>query len=294
MSEGSKRWTVRDILKWTIDYLRSRQVDSPRLDAELLLAHALELRRLDLYLDPDRPLLPAELARFKSCVKERVTGRAIAHIIGSKEFYSIRLHTPPGVFVPRPETEELVEKALAHLPPDCDGRLLDLCTGSGAIAISILRERPQMTGDAVELTQLGATTAIANSEEAEVSARLTVHHMDAEAFLQAGTGTYDVITCNPPYIPSADIAGLMAEVREYEPPEALDGGPDGLGLLRRLVPLMVTRLTATGFTIIEFDGAHQTTALRQLLADSGLTTIMLYKDLAGHDRLMEGRLRACS
>ena len=294
MSEGDRRWTVRDILKWTIDYLRSHQVDSPRLDAELLLAHTLELRRLDLYLDPYRPLLAGELARFKSSVKERLAGRAIAHIIGSKEFYAIRLQTPPGVFVPRPETEELVEKTLARLPPDCSGRLLDLCTGSGAIAISVLRERHQMLGDAVEVTALGATTAITNCIAAEVSPRLTIHHQDAGEFLLAETGTYDVITCNPPYIPSADIDGLMAEVRDYEPLEALDGGPDGLDLLRRLIPLMPGRLSATGFAIIEFDGSHQTAALRQLLAGSGLTAITVHKDLAGHDRLVEAWLRAGS
>ena len=231
MSKEGKRWNIRATLDWTIEYLRKQQVDSPRLDAELLLSHALELRRLDLYLDPDRPLLPAELASFKGFVKERVAGRSIAHIIGSKEFYAVRLQTPAGVFVPRPETEELVERTLSRLPGDSNGKLLDLCTGSGAIAISILRERKQMTGEAVELSALGAETAQANSKDAKVDDRLTVLHEDASDFLLQETGPYDVITCNPPYIPSADIDGLMAEVREYEPREALDGGPDGLDLL---------------------------------------------------------------
>jgi release factor glutamine methyltransferase len=291
MSEGSKRWTVRATLNWTIEYLRKQQVDSPRLDAELLLSHALKLRRLDLYLDPDRPLLATELASFKGIVKERVAGRSIAHIIGSKEFYAVRLQTPAGVFVPRPETEELVEKTLSHLPADCTGKLLDLCTGSGAIAISILRERKQMTGDAVELSALGAETALANCEEAGVDDRLTVHQVEAGEFLLKGTSTYDVITCNPPYIPSADIEGLMAEVREYEPREALDGGPDGLDLLRKLLPAIPSRLRPSGFVMIEYDGAHQTPAVRQLLAHAGLTSIVVYKDLAGHDRIVEAAFK---
>lgn len=292
MSDGSKRWTVRAILNWTIEYLRNQQIDSPRLDAELLLAHALDLRRLDLYLDPDRPLLAAELARFKEAVKQRAAGGSIAHIIGSKEFYAVRLQTPPGVFVPRPETEDLVEKTLLRLKAGHEGHLLDLCTGSGAIAISILREREQMTGEAVDISPLAAATARANADDAEVAARLTVHHTDAIEFLQAGPGgRYDVITCNPPYIPSADIDGLMAEVREHEPRAALDGGPDGLDLLRRLIPLLSRSLSPAGFVMIEFDGAHQTAALRQLLTAAGLPEIIVHKDLAGHDRLVEAALK---
>ncbi len=292
MSEEGKRWTVRTTLNWTIDYLRKKQLESPRLDAELLLAHALDLRRLDLYLSPDRPLLPTELASFKKTVKDRMAGRSVAHIIGSKEFYAVRLQTPAGVFVPRPETEELVEKTLSHLPADCSSKLLDLCTGSGAIAISVLRERKQMTGDAVEISTLGAETAQRNSLTADVDDRLMVHQAEASEFLASGTGSYDVITCNPPYIPSADIDGLMAEVREHEPRAALDGGPDGLDLLRKLIPAMPQRLRPTGFVMIEYDGAHQTPALRQLLATAGLTAITVFKDLAGQDRIIEGAFKA--
>ncbi len=291
MSEGVKRWTVRAILDWTIGYLREQQVDSLRLDAELLLAHTLGLRRLDLYLDPDRPLLTTELAGFKEIVKTRVAGRSIAHIIGSKEFYAVQLQTPPGVFVPRPETEELVEKTLTRIPVAGTSHLLDICTGSGAIAIAILRERKQMTGCAIERSRLAATTARANSEEAGTSNRLTVHLAEACEFLQSDAGTYDIITCNPPYIPSADIDGLMVEVREYEPREALDGGPDGLDLLRKLIPLLPPRLRRSGFVMIEYDGAHQSAALRQLLFQSGFAAVTVHKDLAGQDRIVQAALK---
>jgi release factor glutamine methyltransferase len=295
MNTGPLKWTVRSTLQWTTDYLRKHTVDSPRLDAELLLAHTLEIRRLDLYLDPDRPLVPVELARFKDLVKQRTQQkRSMAHIIGSKEFYAVKLQTPPGVFVPRPETEALVEECLLRLPTDSSARLLDLCTGTGAIAIAILSERQGMQGDAVELTEIGASTARGNAAELGLEDRLMIHCGDASNYLAGCTTRYDLVTCNPPYIPSRDVDHLMPEVLNHEPRQALDGGVDGLDLFRTLIPQIPAVLSPEGFLIMEYDGSHQTQALQGLLGDAGFAHSTVRKDLAGHHRLLIARFKEAS
>jgi release factor glutamine methyltransferase len=294
VTEPVRTWTVRAVLQWTTGYLKEKGIDSPRLDAEILLAYALDLRRLDLYLDPDRPLTPAERERFKALVRERANRRSVAHITGTRDFFNIRLATPPGVFVPRPETELLVEEALARLPEGQPLRLLDLCTGSGAVALSLLVERPEAEAEAVDLSPEAVRTATGNGQRLEVDQRLTVHQADAARFLDTPRGPYHMITCNPPYIPTGELEHLAPEVAVHEPREALDGGDDGLDLVRALLPGILRCLVPGGWTLFEYDGPHQTAALMALMTDVGFEEIAVYRDLAGHDRIIAGRAPAAA
>jgi len=282
-------WTVLDLLRWTTSYLKDKGCDSPRLDTELLLAHALGCTRLDLYTGPDRPLTRPELDRFRGLVRERAARHCVAHITGGREFHRLRLHTPAGVFVPRPETELLVEQVLAATQPDERFLLLDLCTGSGNVAVSILAERPAAVGTAVDISPVAVRTAADNARDAGVSDRLNVIEADARDYLSRATETFRFVTCNPPYVPTGEWDGLPPEIRLHEPREAVDGGPEGLDLVTGIVPLLERVLVAGGIFLMEYAGAAQTPTVRRLLASAGFVDIEIGKDLAGEDRFVCAR-----
>jgi len=282
-------WTVLDLMRWTTRYLKEKGCESPRLDTELLLAHALGCARLELYTGPDRPLTRAELDSFRGLVRERAARHCVAHIVGEREFFRLRLHTPSGVFVPRPETELLVEQVLAATQADERFVLLDLCTGSGNVAVSILSDRPAAVGTAVDISPVAVRAATENARRAGVADRLNVVQSDARDYLSAATETFRFVTCNPPYVPTGEWDGLPPEIRLHEPREAVDGGTDGLELVAGLIPLLEHVLVAGGTFLMEYAGAGQTTAVRQMLAAAGFVGIEVGKDLAGEDRFVTAR-----
>jgi release factor glutamine methyltransferase len=282
-------WTVADLLRWTSGYLKDKGCDSPRLDAELLLAHALGCTRLELYTGPDRPLTRAELDKYRGLVRERAARRCVAHIIGEREFFRLRLHTPAGVFVPRPETELIVEQVLAATQPGERFVLLDLCTGSGNLVVSILSERPSAVGTAVDISPVAVRTASENARNAGVADRLSVVQAEAREYLAGATETFRFVTFNPPYVPSGEWDALEPEIRLHEPREAVDGGADGLDLVRVVVPMLERVLVAGGFFLMEYAGAGQTPEVRRLLAGAGFVDIVVFQDLAGDDRFVSAR-----
>ena len=282
-------WTTREILAWTTRHFTQHGLDSPRLDAELLLADVFDAKRLQLYLDPDKPLTQHERNRFKEHVRARLNGLSVAHIVGHREFWTYRFKTPPGVFVPRPETELIVELVLDTWAAGETFNLIDLCTGSGAVGICVLAERPDAHGVAVEVLSEVADVARTNVLTNGVDSRLQIVHQDARVFLNENTELANCITCNPPYIPTSDLAGLSPEVSKYEPPEALDGGTDGLSLVAELVPDLSRNLAPGGWFFMEFDGAHQVDSIRNLLHLNGFGEIYFHNDLAGIPRVV----RAC-
>ena len=276
-----------EVVRWTARHMKEHGVESARLDAELLLSHTLNISRLDLYTGPDRPLTHTELGRFKNCVRDRLAGKSIAHIVGFGEFWKHRFEVTPGIFVPRPETEIIVERVLKLTESSGSFLLCDLCCGSGNIPVSVLADRPDGKGVGVDLSGDAVTAARKNAREAGIEReRLDFVQKDADAFLDGVREHFDVITCNPPYIPSADIPGLPREVLEHEPREALDGGEDGLQLLRSIVPSCFEALLPGGHALFEYDGAHQTDALRTLLEQAGFSQCEVIRDLAGIDRIM--------
>ena len=280
-------WTVRALLAWSRGWLEKKGVESARLDAELLLAHALGCDRVRLYTDSDKPLGPAELARFKPLMKRRGAREPVAYIVGIKEFYGRSFEVGPGVFIPRPETELLVQLALAALARDAVARVLDLCAGSGAVGVSIAAERPQAEVDLVEVSPEAAAFARRNAER-HARGRVRVYEGDLLSALPPAT-QYDVVTANPPYVPISHAHRLAKEIVDHEPHLALFTEGDGLAVVRRIVSSLRARLRPGGLFVTEID-ATQGGASVALLREAGFADVRVERDLAGLDRLVSGRM----
>ena len=282
-------WTIRQILGWMTDDLRERGFDSPRLDAELLVAHALGVARVGLYLDLDRPLTEDERAAIRALVVRRRAHEPVAYILGYREFYGRRFTVCPAVLVPRPDTETLVDRALALLDGASTARVLDLCTGSAAIAITVAAERPGAVVDATELSTEAAAIARRNAGSLGVDERVRV--LDGDLFSPLDSGArYDLIVANPPYIRRDELAALPRDVRAYEPAMALDGGDDGLDLIRRIVAEAPRHLAPRGHLLIEIGHDQAAAAIALVEADRALTEPHTHADLGGHARVLEARL----
>lgn len=277
-------WTILEVLGWTTQRFAERQLSTPRLDAELLIAFALEARRIDLYVRSEDLLTPEQLARIREVVRRRQDGESVAYITGEKEFWGLPFFVTPQVLVPRPDTETLVEAALERIPKDAAWRVLDVGTGSGAIAVALAKSRPQSQVWATDLSEGALAVARKNAERNGVSIAFAQGHLlDAVAH----EPPFDLIASNLPYIPAGDIAGLAAEVRG-EPHTALDGGPDGLDLIRHLVRAAPGQLAAGGWLLLEL-GQGQAQAVQRLCVDAGLRDSVILKDLAGVARVVGAR-----
>jgi release factor glutamine methyltransferase len=273
-----------DVIRWTSSRFEERRIETPRLDAEILTAHALGISRVQLYVQFDRPLLPAELATIRGLVQRRQGGESVAYVVGKKEFWGLDLDVDHRVLVPRPETETLVDEALQRLGPrDGAYRVADVGTGSGAIAITLARRLPQAIVFASDVSADALAVARANAQRH--AAAVTFVDGDLAAPLQAH-GPFTLIVANLPYIPSADIAGLAPEVRA-EPRLALDGGPDGLALVRRLVAAAPALLAAGGALALEV-GAGQAREAAGLLEAGGFTDVRVRRDLGAIERVVSG------
>ncbi|MBU8897616.1 peptide chain release factor N(5)-glutamine methyltransferase [Corallococcus sp. H22C18031201] len=282
---GGETWTIRRVLTWTTQHFEKRQVDAPRLTAEILLAHVLQTGRVRLYVDLDRPLSKEELATFRALIERRLAGEPTQYLTGVKEFYNRPFRVDSRVLIPRPETELLVEAILQVLPKDAPSRALDVCTGSGCIAISLAAERPQATVLATDLSPGAATVARANAEALKVADRVTVLEGDLLAPVPA-EARFHVVVSNPPYVDAGDIPGLSPEVR-HEPHMALDGGPDGLRLIRRVVTDARRFLEPGGLLAMEI-GETQGPAVLELLRAAGYSDARVEKDLERRERMAFG------
>jgi release factor glutamine methyltransferase len=279
----SESWTVLKLLRWTADYFAGRDIDSPRLDAELLLAETLRLDRVGLYLNFERPLQADELAVYREQVRRRAGREPLAYILGETEFWSLPLKVTPAVLIPRPDTELLVEQALARV--DGAARVLDVGTGSGALAIALAHERPAWVVTAIDLSAAALAVAADNARVNGVAERIDFVEGDLAALPE---GPFDLIVANPPYIPHGDLATLMPEVRDFEPHLALDGGRDGLNAYRSLACQADAVLGPGGWLLVEV-GIDQAPVVQELFAGAGLTEIFTARDLAGIERVVGGR-----
>jgi release factor glutamine methyltransferase len=285
---NSEPWSIRRVLAWATDDFKRRGNKSARLDAELLLSEALGLDRIKLIVEAERPLADDELSRYRDLIKRRRASEPIAYILGRREFFALPMRVDRRVLIPRPDTEILVETALngtreQHLY----GRMLDLCTGSGCVAIAFAKERPTWRVTAVDLSPDAAAVARENVQRAGVVHNVAVLEGDLFAALPDGAA-FELITANPPYIPSGDIAGLDPDVRDFEPRLALDGGADGLDVTRRLVSAATRYLSPGGLLALE-GGFDQAPAVEDLLKNAGFSEITRSKDLAGVERVVSGR-----
>nr|WP_321399757.1 peptide chain release factor N(5)-glutamine methyltransferase [uncultured Desulfobacter sp.] len=280
-------WTIKSILSWTDGYFSQHNIDSPRLTAEILLAQVLGLRRLDLYLQHDRPLEQQELTDFKALIRRRITREPVAYIIGRKGFFKDQFKVSPGVLIPRPDTETLVETAVGILleMEACGkrARVIELGVGSGAVIVSIANAcqghcyfGSDLSGDALDV-------ACANVK-AFAQAPISLFKGDwLSAVLPQSM--FDLILSNPPYIPSADIELLEPEVKDHEPRRALDGGVDGLDAVRAILAQAGDRLLPSGRLILEI-GYDQKPLIKSLVKGfAWVAELDFVKDLAGHHRL---------
>ncbi|HUM13660.1 MAG TPA: peptide chain release factor N(5)-glutamine methyltransferase [Myxococcaceae bacterium] len=278
-------WTVRRVLGWTATHFEKLGLDSPRLTAELLLTHVLGSSRVRLYTDLDRPLEAAELAAYRALIARRAAGEPTSYLTGTREFYGRAFAVDPRVLVPRPETELLVEAVLQGLPGEAEVRLLDLCTGTGCVGITLALERPRARVVATELSPGAAEVARANAAALGVAERFEVRVGDLFAPVE-GEPPFHAIAANPPYVPRGDIPTLSPEVRR-EPALALDGGPDGLDVVRRIAAVAPRWLVPGGLLAMEI-GDRQGPTVRSLLEAAGYGSVRIERDLARHDRLALG------
>ncbi len=276
-------WTIARVLDWTKQYFADKGLENPRLDAEILLCSVLQCQRITLYVHFDQPLEEHELAQYRGYVARRAAAEPLAYILGSRAFMKYDFKVTPDVLVPRPETELLVECAAKLAGFIEKPQILDIGTGSGAIIVSLLDMLPEAHGTAVDVSTGALAVAKENAKRIGVDNRLVFVRSDLYAALPQGA-KFDVIISNPPYIPSADIAGLAADVRR-EPRLALDGGADGLNFYRRIIAGAPKYLNEDGFLAFEI-GIHQGEAVASLCRQAGFGVVAVRRDYAGIERMV--------
>lgn len=287
-SKPSLRWTIKSVLDWTAQYFASKGVGSPRIDAEVLLAHCLGKDRLYLYLNLEKPLSLQERDRYRELVRRRAAREPVALIVGSKEFWSIQFKVAPGILIPRPDTEILVEAVLEEIRSVADPRVMEIGTGSGAVAVSILHDKQQATIIATDIDVPALGMASLNAREAHVGGAFHCVASDIFSAIRPGE-KFDVICSNPPYIPTQDIPALEPEITEFEPIRALDGGPDGLDVIRRIARDARNYLKDQGAIIMEV-GDGQADSVADILSElCGCRTIRKFLDLSGKQRVVKGK-----
>jgi release factor glutamine methyltransferase len=283
---GDDVWSIKRVLSWASEDLKRRGNESARLDVELLLGHVLGLDRIGLILQSERPLSPAELTRFRELFKRRRGGEPVAYLLGVREFFGLSLRVDRRVLVPRPDSETLVEVALERTRGrSMRGQALDLCTGSGCIAVAFARQRPTWSVTASDVSE--EALAVARDNAHRTGAIRNVRLVAGSLFAPVSGLRFDLVTANPPYIPAGDIAGLPVDVRDFEPRLALDGGADGLDLVRDIVRQAPAHLTPGGLLALEiaFDQGPRTA---ELLRGRGFQEVAIAKDLGGRDRVVSG------
>ncbi len=286
LSSEKTTWKVREVIKWTTDYLGEKGCQSPRLDAELLLAHALKTDRLGLYLVFDQPLSQRERLIYRELVRRRASREPVALLVGKKEFWSLDIMVRSGVLVPRPETEILVEVVLEECKRLTDGSLLEVGCGSGAVICALCRELPNVTAYATDISAEALQNTVANLALMNNPQSASIFASDLFESVRNGP-IFDIILSNPPYIPSNSIPQLEPEIRVFEPKSALDGGPEGLDIIRRLVKTSRNFLKPEGKLIIEI-GDEQSEAVSDLFQTNGFSVVKDYNDLNQKIRVLKG------
>ena len=279
-------WTIRSLLAWITQDFQALGIGTPRLDAELLIAHVLGFDRVRLYMDFDRPLTPNELAAVRSLVVRRRTREPVAYILGSREFYRRTFEVNAAVLIPRPDTETLIERALELLPGDREVHVLDLCTGSGAIAVTLAAERPLLRMHATDISSAALAVAGRNAATHGVAQRIAFFEGDLFLALDRPT-KYDLVVANPPYIAATDFAALAPEITLHEPEIALVSGSDGLNVLRRMCAGVDAWLAPGATLLFEVGHDQAATVASWFSTRPALQDVRTHRDLGGVQRVVE-------
>jgi release factor glutamine methyltransferase len=278
-------WTVGRLLTWTTDYLKRHGSESPRLDAEVMLAHVLKRRRVQLYTHFEEEVTPSSRTTFRDFVRRRSEGAPVAYLVGRKEFYSLAFEVSPAVLIPRPESEFVVVEYLERTRHLSAPHTVDVGTGSGCLAIASAYHQPGGRFVAIDISEAALAVARRNAASIGVQDRIDFRLGDQLEPIH-GEGPFDAIISNPPYIPTEAIASLEPGVRDYEPRSALDGGPGGLAMVARLIETSVGLLKPGGHLILEI-GSNQEAPVRSLIgAQAGLKLAPTVFDHAQHPRVI--------
>lgn len=287
--------TVGSLIKWSEEYLAKKQISTPRLDSEILLANSLSTERSDIYLNIQRSLSSIEFQKFKKLVERRALREPLHYIVGVREFWSLPFKVNHHVLIPRPETEILIEKALNILKiyySNCTELIYvnDIGTGCGNIAISLSKEWKGLHLDATDSSEKALSVAAENAVLNNVSHEIRFRKRELFGDIKnKNKAKYDLIVSNPPYIPSDEIKTLQPEIKDYEPLLALDGGPDGLDFYRKIIARTPNYLAQNGFIIFEM-GYNQGSAISGILKNKGcFSEIEITKDYSGNDRIVSAR-----
>jgi release factor glutamine methyltransferase len=310
-------WTIGRLLNWTTDFLKEKGAESPRLDAEVLLAHVRGCKRIELYTAFEQPASEELRAKFRELIKERAAGKPVAYLVGHREFFSLPFTVTPNVLIPRPETELLVVRAIdiakpqqprVNDPPEREQSdaapetpapkptpaplkpitIADVGTGSGIIAVTLAKHLPAAKVTMIDVSPAALKVAQANAERTKVSDRIEAIESDLFAAVPADR-KFDLIVSNPPYITSAEMQQLAVDVRRFEPTLALDGGPEGTTVIERLIPQAAERLRPGGWLLMEISPTIVGRVEQLLEADPRLHREPTQKDIAGLARVVQAR-----
>jgi release factor glutamine methyltransferase len=283
-------WTYGRLLGWTEQYLAQKGCEFPRLDAQVLLAHVLGCKRIELYTRYEEPATEEERARFKELIRKRLEGCPVAYLVGRKEFFSLEFEVGPAVLIPRPDTETLVNECLALAKPLAAPSLLDVGTGSGAIAVALAKRLSGAVVTATDVSPDAVAVARRNAEKHGLGGR--IRFLAGDLFEPVSSEErFDFILSNPPYIAREDIPSLPVGVRDYEPHLALDGGPGGYAVFDRLVREAPRYLKPGGYLIVEIGSPQEAPARQRIEAVAGYELAPTIKDGSGHPRVLRARWR---
>ncbi|HZT81881.1 MAG TPA: peptide chain release factor N(5)-glutamine methyltransferase [Gemmataceae bacterium] len=284
-------WTIGRLLDWTAKFLAQKGSESPRLDTEVLLAHALGCERIQLYTRYDEEASEEARQKFRELIRKRVEGCPVAYLVGRKEFFSLRFEVGPAVLIPRPDTECVVVECLRLAKGLPEPAALDIGTGSGAIAVAVARQHKGAKVTATDLSAEALAVARRNAERHGVAGR--VRFLQGDLFGPVPPGKqFDLILSNPPYIATEDLPKLPVGVRDYEPRLALDGGPGGYAVFDRLIDQARDRLKPGGYLIVEIGSPQEAEARKRIGAYGEYELGPTVKDGSGHPRVLLARRRA--
>lgn len=291
-----KAWTIRDLLKVTAEYLKEKDIEAPRLSAEVLLAFLLSLTRVQLYLHFDRPLSEEEVSGYRALIKRRLKREPLQYITGTQEFWSLDFSVGPSVLIPRPESEVLVEKAVSlyrsgSVPNAERPRLLDLCTGCGALAVALSREIPKAEVWAADLSERAIAVARSNASKHGVENEVRFLTGDLWQPVRERGLVFDLIVSNPPYIRSSALKSLFPEVG-YEPRSALDGGESGMLCIGKILLEGPGYLNPGGWILVEMDPEQTLEGLRVMEETGQYASWEKLKDYSHRDRVVVGRKKS--
>ncbi len=281
----NRTWRIIDVLLWTSSYFESKSIEAPRASAELLLSHVLNMERIGLYINHDKPLSENELSEFKNLIKRRAAREPVFYILGYKEFWSLNIDVTKDVLIPRPETELLVEETLKLISEDNnDFNILELGAGSGAISIALAHERAHPIFFASDISIKALRLSMQNALKYSLDKRISFFISDWFAALKKKE-MFDIIVSNPPYIKHDDIKNLEPEIRRYEPLRALDGGEDGMVCIKNIVSDAFNYLKKGGKLVLEigFDQREKIEKLVSKIRD--YDNLIFFKDYSNYDRV---------